>query len=455
MNRNQKKVQLNNISYLKIKRIRKLIMLLTLFMVVTIFMYMTSPIEWPTYKPLRLYLLVGSYIIAFLIGGRTASARLYRSSKYTCSYYPSPKDKILRYLRFTIPITLIFTLIYLAYNLSVVGISGSMFNQIYSAITDMSIGYYEKTQNTTPKILNWLTVLGGPIFVSTSFWGFLYYKELHKKYKLLFFIFATAEITRWLIIGTGKGAIGILVTWAITLLLKRYIGLDVGEHDGNINYKERKKKERISWRRIVVVFLIAITVFGFVGISRSGYNISASYDGIVNTEHLLFKIFPLELAYIGCRIYSYLCQGYYGLSLTAHLTWECTYGFGNSGFMRQRLTNILGYDAIWSKTYQHRMHVYGWHETSNWHTMYVWFANDIGLIGVIVLMFFFGTILVKSLYDGFYKGNINAMMVSFLIINVILYSSMNNQVFLSPDTLVSFVVFYVLWINSRLKKSAS
>jgi hypothetical protein len=425
--------------------IKKMAWLLTMFMVMTIVMYMISPIEWPTYKPLRLYSFVFAYILAFYIGGRYTITKLHKID-YTDSRYAQAKNKIITYLRFTIPVTLIFTFIFTAYNLSVTGISGSLLSRIYTSLADMSIGYYEKTQHIQPQILNILIVLGGPIFVGTIFFGLLFYSELHYWWKILFIILVLTEIIRWLILGTGKGAIAVVVYYAITLLIRKYVIV----HIDNNAKRNRKRQDRISWKKISIIVFLAILVFGLVMIGRSGRNIYGEYEFIVNPINQIFKILPLEASYIIVVAFSYLCQGYYGLSLTGHVGWEWTYGFGNSGFLRQRLTNIIGSDVIWPHTYQHRLGAYGWNETSNWHTMYVWFGNDISLYGVAIMMFIFGMILTKSLFDGYYQGNIYAMIVAFLMINVIVYSSMNNQIFANADTFMTFIVSIALWIHSKI-----
>lgn len=429
------------------RSIQRICQLLSLYMLLTIFMYMISPFTWNTYKPWRLYILVITYIFSFYLGSLLATVRKPQDKTINHEILTDTKEKVLKYLFFALPITLLYTLSYLIFNLQAVGLSGNLLTQIVSAISDMSVGYAEKGSIVPPKALNYITVLCGPIFVSATFFGFLYFRDLQKSHKRIVIFLTISEVLRWLIIGTGKGAITSMIYLAVSLLLRKTF---LQSKDDTQATQSHQKKT--GWVRIFVIILLAVVIFGFVGINRSGGTLSASLNKGINKDHFLFKILPQELALIVCRIFSYVCQGYYGMSLTAHVDWKCTYGFGYSGFIRQRLTNIQGVDTIWSRTYQHRIFTYGWDETSNWHTMYVWFANDISFIGVTFLMFFFGLLLTKSLYDGFYNGNIFAMVVSFLIINVIIFSSMNNQVFANPDTFMTFYSFLLLWIASHSKR---
>ena len=110
---------------------------------------------------------------------------------------------------------------------------------------------------------------------------------------------------------------------------------------------------------------------------------------------------------------SYLCQGYYGLSLSMEVESTPMLGFGNSIFLVDQISQK--YD-INKYTLQKKVeNKYGWNSRVQWFSMYSWIANDVGFIGVSLYMFLLGLFFALVYKDSIVNDNIIAkVLFSFL-----------------------------------------
>lgn len=94
----------------------------------------------------------------------------------------------------------------------------------------------------------------------------------------------------------------------------------------------------------------------------------------------------------GCHLASigsiYLTQGYYGMSLSFDIPHETTYGLGHSKFIMDTMKKYLGIDMA-PRTFQHKIHGQ-WSATGQWHSAYSQWANDVGFLGVGLVMLALG-----------------------------------------------------------------
>ena len=98
---------------------------------------------------------------------------------------------------------------------------------------------------------------------------------------------------------------------------------------------------------------------------------------------------------------NYLTQGYYGMSLCLREEWLPTLGVGNS---KGLMDLVEAFKDTYKRTFQWRITKYGWDDNVQWHSMYSWFANDLGFWGTISVMFILG-ILLSTLYKDYLEAN--------------------------------------------------
>lgn len=213
-------------------------------------------------------------------------------------------------------------------------------------------------------------------------------------------------------------------------------------------------------RRILLILglslLIPIASFGFIMSQRGGgfdYFATTSPLGDVRVTSQSIDIENASIFdfyyYAFVWLDYYLVQGYYGFSLILNTDHNWTFGFGNSAFLQRQLNLLTGID-INPLTYQHRISQY-WDESAQWHSFYGQFANDFGIIGLVVLMFFLGYIFAKTWASIIYKNSFYGAALIPIYALMFIFFPANNQVFAYIDTL-SYFVFINIFLFFEGKK---
>lgn len=146
---------------------------------------------------------------------------------------------------------------------------------------------------------------------------------------------------------------------------------------------------------------------------------------------------------------SYLVQGYYGFSLALDQKFESTFGFGNSAFLSRQAEWLTGID-IASRTYQRKVNKW-WGESSRWHSLYSYFANDVHFIGVPIICFFISYYLAVIWFDVVNRSSFYAALLLPLFALLIVFIPANNQVFGFLETLSAFSFGSIFWLLNRSK----
>lgn len=126
-----------------------------------------------------------------------------------------------------------------------------------------------------------------------------------------------------------------------------------------------------------------------------------------------------------------------------------TYGFGNSEFMQRQLLMIAGVDVS-SMTFQSRIdHV--WDKSVQWHSFYGQFANDVGFVGLALLMFVIGFFFARVWMTILYEKNFYGLALMPIFVLMFIFFPANNQVFAYIDTLSYFTIVTFLWFFKSRK----
>lgn len=420
-------------------RAKKVLNIISIFMFSTYAIGFISPNRYNLKRPILLSVLVLSYVLAFYLGGKLSL------NKYKWVY---PEDdqtqrhgssKSLGFLQSSIVILLIYTLSITVSNMAATGAS-NISQAILMAFSNADKVYYSRAGLESSWVMNYITILGSPIFIYASLFGLIKFRELKRPYKICYVLYVAFEAVRWILVGTNKGLFDLLILAVSAVMLSNAI-------------YGKKKSSKISNGNFKRNFIIAIAIifvlyfFSLTMRSRLGslyYNLSDTYYRTYNMDHIMFKILPFDLVLIFAKLVDYLAQGYYGLSLGLTLDFQPTYLAGSNVFLTGYIEPLIGIDVS-SRLYQTRIeNMYGWGATSRWHTMYLWMANDFSFVGVIFVMFLLGYILGKCLYDSIIKKDTFAICLCYMLLKTMFYASANNQV-LGTYTIVSFVFFFIMW----------
>jgi len=419
-----------------------------LFFTFTLILYTFGPWQWPTRVPNLFYPLVIVFQLSFAFGYLHSLRKLPTLKSLTLS------NKYKEYLYIAIIINFLYVL--LNY-FNTVGISifsiNTMFETISNGLVNPSDQYQQKFQMEKSLIpyFSYLSVLTAPLLWPIIPISILYYEKLKFSFKMILILTILVEISRWLSIGTSKGVIDLLLIICTTIFLKQLLKY-FSENQENNEKKVNKTK--------LVIILSLLTVAGFFTFSNNvsdrvndnwiDYSISNGFVEL-DFDAPLMRIVPENLEPTVIYLTSYLTQGYYAFSLSLEIPFRPMYGIGNSMFLIENFSNIFN-ENFYEISYQFRMSEYYWHPYSNWHSFYVWVANDVHYLGVVFVMYILGYLFSSSLKSFLYEKNKISLVLFLLITLMVIYIPANNQVLSYPTTFMVFWTSLLYWLITRRYK---
>lgn len=424
------------------------------YLAFTLVLYVLGPFNWVTYHPIVFWLLNLAFLAAFIIGWN-CGLRTYVTNY---QFEDDCATHITNNLRFLITINFLYELInsFRRFRLSSFSV-GTLLRSIIAGLGDMG-GSYRDFQSSINDIS--VGALGGTaVTLFNLIWAFIafnililgimYFKKLSLYNKVILSLTIALIVVEYIATGTNIGVFRILLIFVTLFFIRVVRG---GFHlRGSINKKNKRRLIMLS----IVAVIVALTLFDQIMKSRGGillwqtgyYNVGGIY---LNRDSVIFKYMPVSLHMLLIALSSYLCQGYYGMSLSLRIPWEPGYGVGHS----MAIMNLLG-DAVkipHENTYQYRVSAFGWQEGVQWHTMYSWFANDISYIGVIFIMFIIGLVFSMAYRDAVLTNNPYAKLVTYYMMLLAVFIPCNNQLFQSTYTMFAFFTALFLWLTTRGRK---
>lgn len=428
------------------------IKVITFYLIITLVLFAYGPFDWKVYTPIRFWTLMFFYIFALILGW-------YIGSRFDVHYNLSSVDdivcvrwmKILTFINFFREIVNLFRSFYFdSFNIS------ALFSKIVSGLGNMGESYNELVGNMFT--VDGSQVVGGMAFslfnILFSFFGMTsmilgtyYYKKLGKLHQVLLVLTYVIVALSYLGRGTNIGIFRLILIILLAGIIKSL----------------QKRQEAISlthqpiWTIIGIVVAIVVVLQIFITImkGRGGilywespyYNVGGVH---LNRDSVFFNLLPSSLYMLLVSFSSYLCQGYYGMSLALRLEWKPTFGLGSSMFWVKQLSDAI--PSLHESTYQYRIQQFGWDEDVQWHSIYTWLANDFSFVGVIFIMFLIGMIFSISYKDLLVTKNQYAFAVFYFMMLACIFIPANNQLAQSTDTLFAFIFVLLCWLFTRGKK---
>lgn len=249
--------------------------------------------------------------------------------------------------------------------------------------------------------------------------GIFYWSKLTKLGKFLLCSTIMVIIVSWLGIGTRKGLLDIILIVAFSTI--------ASNRDIFINSYKRKLFN------IVIVSAVGAFIFYFIFSNMSRYTftsieeLSDLYMMKYNYKEVYQKhINPIYLASLA-QITDYLCQGYYALSKGLEIGIISPSLLSMSWFSIL-IANKLGFDPL-NSTYMVMLESYGIDRAINWHSIYLWLANEFTFILVPFIIYCIGYFFAITWKDSVHKENPWSYPIMTLFVIMVFYSFANNQVF--------------------------
>lgn len=429
------------------KKIYAPILIVELYLWFTIILYAWGPWDWQTKYEVVFYLLLTLYNFALVFGYYLGTKkRINIQNSYGNFTYGKKLDsnyKVLRYLNISIYLFLIFTILNC---IRVTGLSTvsllTYFEEVVNGLNNPALQYYNKFSRSSTSLfggsmLSYANVILAPFLWPVIPLSIYYFKDLKLLNKVLIVFAILLETSRWIAIGTNKGIFDIAIIIITVILMKSLL---------NEFWFKKKKNTWVTNGRVIVILLLPLSFF----VSAINDRLSGSYINMIpnvgiNPDSFLLKIIPKQLKVGFILLSGYITQGYYGLSLAIGEKFTPTFGIGNSMFLLENFKELFGID-IFSNTYQYKLASYGWHPFVNWHTFYLWIANDVSLFGVIMVMFILGYFYAYVWKDVIINNNPIAIVLMSIFSIMFAYMPANNQVLTYPTTFMAFWGVFFYWL---------
>ena len=331
-----------------------------------------------------------------------------------------------------------------------------LLKDMQDGIHNMGAGYSKKYEQS---LIGGSATIGGNFFSAFNYlWSFfefntillgiLYFKKFGWGTKTLILFVCSEIIIFYISVGTNIGVFRII----LAIILFYILNILGGQR------KKTRKKRNTKIKILLVVFtalIIVLVYFVKTMKSRGGilyWNDSSYNIGQIGLDRdsILFRILP-EFLYIPMiSVSSYLTQGLYGFALCLNIPWTPMFGLGSSlqfvDLLKKYFIDLTPY------TYQFKMEQYGWDSRMYWASSYSWFANDVGLAGVVVIMFILGYFMALAYRDSLTTNNPFARIMVYYFAIIFLFLPCNNQIFQSIYTLCSFFTAFLCWMCSTRYK---
>jgi hypothetical protein len=326
--------------------------------------------------------------------------------------------------------------------------TGRNISELLDALRDQEGAYnlfqaHISTGAASNVIVSLVSAMSAPFIFAVTPIAIIRWKTIGLRPRALFFIAVSASIALSIMRGTDREVANLFIVLGSALLV--VLARDLQINRTNIRLLQK------YWKQ-----LLLITLFAFVGAtittSRkegrlggvdiaciSGTGICADMDSPVmswmnDREKFGISFFILEV-----------CQGYYGLDLALGKDFRSTWGLGHAPPLMSIYTKFTGDAQLQQNAYTFRDSIDGWSDQNFWSTMIVWFANDVGFAGAIVVVGILAFIWGRSWRDATYGHDDKAAVMFCLMMIMIAYFPANNQVFINLDGYFTFLYWLFAW----------
>lgn len=400
----------------------RLLSYISVYLILSVLVYLFGPLSYPKVNIEQTTFFILLYYVSFLFG-YVVSSRYFRVGKRI-----NLKFNEVSFFNLIGILSILFSVLTIK-----LLIKGDFFSTLMLSLSSPGELYEQnlKTEKTSNIVTQLNTLLSPFIYCCVPF-GVILWPKLKFSSKIILIIAMSLQIVSYMLKGTNFGIFLVLFPIAIVkYLLKSECG------NGSVNR---------TGKRIAVLFSCLFLFYFVYNLStRLGIDyVPNTLFGIpINKNNILFSIFPPSVGFAITAASSYISQGYYGFSLAFDYNYTSTMGFGSGRFIIDKLAWI--YDAnIWSLTYQAKMDAV-WDPAIQWHTAYLWLANDVGFWGVAIVMCIFGWLFSLVLRDAVLNRNSVSMILLSLYLLIIIFIPANSIVSGNPTVFMSFVALNCLF----------
>ncbi len=414
-----------------------------LYLLGTIFVLFFGPLNFNLHNLDLFLVLIASYHISFVLG-YFVSLKTYKLKSFSHVVVFSSFNFF--FILFFATLACLVT--YKNVSLSTSIIPWDIFKQVYRGVSSPAEVYVEKHKildsgvSASSRFLNVISVFFMFFKFLFIFYCIYWWRVLEFYKKMIFFMFCFLFISPSLSGGISSILFYFFIFTTASLVFVKILR-------GELKFLR-------FFLFSIVLLAIPIGFFGYMMSLRGGgfdfFNTLSPLGDIsarVDTPEIdtILGFYYYSFVWLS----SYIVQGYYGFSLALGYEWIWTYGFGSSHFLQSQLLIIAGVDVS-DFTFQSRVsHL--WDEKAMWHSFYGQIANDVGFVGVSLVIFLFGFLLARVWASIIYEKSFYGSAMMPILVIFFIFLPANNQVFGFIDTISYFFAILVLWFfeGKRIK----
>lgn len=276
---------------------------------------------------------------------------------------------------------------------------------------------------------------------------FFWTKGLGLRWKILFFVYVAMYFAFAMLRGTDKESADFFVYFFVGLFSRI-----VAERFGKGIALSRRKAVLIL--AFVGIFLgVAYSAFVERKMARLGVDDQVCIEQAGVCADLNSGLMPyLDPAHqFGVSMATlYLSIGYYGMGLAIEEDFDSSFGLGHSIFLSNATRKISGVSSFPIDSYTAKVATSGWDPLVYWVTTYVWFANDIGFIGVVPFMLAIGFLFSRVWQDAVLLRDLGSVILLPQIVLMLFYLPAFNVIMQNVDSYFAFVFWLAFWAIGRL-----
>ena len=405
-----------------------------LFFSTTLFLYLFGPVDYVKVNTPGLVIILFTYKL-FLLARYIFAVQKFKFRPDEIDLSESRESNIL--------FKIIFIYSYLVLNLAIyTGFDFSAIFEFSEILINALVNPLEVYQDSLDRsqlggIYILILVLLSPLFYLILSNLLLSFGRLGILYKVLIIIALLLEFYKWTVMGRNKGVFEIVILVSV-------VAYSLGK------FKLIRGSQKATSRKFLFTIMILVLVVGALAYFDNALTARKyAYEDYNRFDHLwLMQLVPDFLKSLVVNITVYLAEGYRSLSLIMYENWTPMWGIGHSTILTENFSNILSHD-FYSYSYQMKLSRYGIDPFVNWHSAYVWFANDFHWLGVSVVMFMIGYLFASSWMKFLKSGSNSEFVIFFFVVLSLVFLSGNTQVF---NQTVSTVSFWSILAYSRVVK---
>jgi hypothetical protein len=403
------------------------------FLWTTLLLFAFGPWQWPLSDPGKLYAFVVAAHIALLLGYLSAAHR--NPAEGATTFDP----------RKLLTASLWATLLVLP--LTSYARTGQWIPDILGAIRNPGLAYQEAHLYAEggANFASYLRVLAAPALAILFPVGVFYWSRWTWPVRLTM-LSAMGSVVL-LAVGTGqrRDIADLLITVPFLVAASHFAGVT-----------------RLSRRTLVLGtagICVAVVTFSayfiYSHVSRVGHD-TARYGAnpvtqqMPNLDNPLLQVLPDEARPGAVGLLNYLTTGYFGLGLALERPVKPMWGMGHSMFLTRNFQKLANDDGFERRSLPVQISDKdGFRYPVFWCTAYPYFANDLGFLGVVAMLFFVGRGLALSWIDMLSGRNAAASVMFGLLLTLVFYLPATNRMLQDGEGVAAVYFWLAAWIAGR------